>query len=76
MAAETITIPLDPEAAKAYKAATPDDQKKIKALLSLWLRDLTKAEPSDLKKLMDEVSLKAKAQGLTPQVLESLLKGA
>lgn len=76
MLTETLTIPLDPEAAKAYRAATPDDQKKMRALLSLWLRDLTKAESVNLKKLMDDVSRKARARGLTPEILESLLKGA
>ena len=76
MSTETIAVPLDPEAAKAYNAAPLDDQRKIKALLSLWLRDLAKAEPSDLKKLMDDVSRKARAQGITPEILESLLKGA
>ena len=73
---ETLTIQLDPDVAKAYRAAPPEDQKKIRALLSLWLRDLAKAESSDLGKLMDEVSRKAKSQGLTAEILESLLKGA
>jgi hypothetical protein len=76
MRTKTLTIRLDPESAEALTAASPDDQKKIKVLLGLWLRDLTKAEPSDLKKLMDELSRKAKAQDLTPEILDSLLKGA
>jgi len=76
MATKTITVPLDPEAAKAYNSAPLDDQRKMKALLSLWLRNLAKAEPSDLKKLMDDVSRKARARGLSPEILESLLKGA
>jgi len=76
MAVETITIPLDPEAAKAYKAARDEDKKKMQALLSLWLRDLAGAEPSTLKEIMSDVSRKAQARGLTPEVLESLLKGA
>ncbi|PYV18369.1 MAG: hypothetical protein DMG21_05320 [Acidobacteria bacterium] len=76
MPTKTITIPLDPDAAKAFRAAPPADQKKIKALLGIWLRDLTKAESADLKKLMDDVSRHARAQGLTPEILESLLKDA
>jgi len=76
MPTETISVPLDPEAAKAYNAAPLADQKKMKALLSLWLRDLARAEPSDLKKLMDDVSRKAHARGLSPEILESLLKDA
>ena len=76
MPAETITIPLDPEAAKIYKAAPAEDKKKMQALLSLWLRDLAMREPSTLKEIMDDLSRKAQARGLTPEVLESLLKGA
>ncbi len=71
---ETITIQVDPETAKAYKAAPPDDQKKMQALLSLWLKDLATAEPVTLKEIMSYLSHRAKARGLTPEVLESLLK--
>ena len=73
---ETITLPLDPEAARAYKAAAPEVQKKMQVLVSLWLRELATTEPPDLKKLMDEVSRKARAQGITPEILESLLRDA
>jgi hypothetical protein len=76
MRTKTFTIPVDPELAEALTAASADDQKKIQVLLGLWLRDLAKAEPSDLKKLLDELSRKAKDRGLTPETLDSLLKGA
>ena len=76
MPAETITIPLDPEAAKIYKAAPAEDKKKMQALVSLWLRDLAIREPSTLSETMNDLSRKAQARGLTPEVLESLLKGA
>jgi hypothetical protein len=75
MPAETITIPLDPEAAKIYKAAPAEDKKKMQALLSLWLRDLATAEPSTLRETMNDLSRKAQARGLTPEILESLLNG-
>ena len=73
---ETIPIQVDPEAAQAYKAAPPGDQKKMEAILSLWLRDLTSAEPAALKEVMNRVGRKARTRGLTPEVLESLLKEA
>jgi len=77
MPAETITIPLDPEAAKIYKAAPAEDKKKkMQALVSLWLRDLAIREPSTLSETMNDLSRKAQARGLTPEVVESLLKGA
>jgi len=76
MASDTITIQVDSEAAKAYSAAPPADQKKMRALLSLWLRDLATAEPATLKEIMADLSRKAQARGLTPEVLESLLREA
>jgi hypothetical protein len=76
MGTHTITIPLDPEAARAYEAAPADDKRKMQVLLSLWLRDLATSEPSSLKEVMDDLSRKARDRGLTPEALESLLKGA
>ncbi len=70
MAKATITIPLDPQTARAYDSAAPEQKRKMQALLSLWLR-----EPP-LQQVLDEVGRKAKDRGLTPEMLDSLLKGA
>jgi len=72
----TITIPLDPETARAYNSAAPDEKRKIQALVSLWLRELAAGEYSSLQQVLDEVGSKAKSRGLTPEALDSLLKGA
>jgi len=69
MATETITIPVDREAARAYKAAAPRDQRKMEALLSLWLKDVAMAEPAALRQMMTELSQKACDRGLTPEIL-------
>ncbi len=76
MANPTITIPLDPQTARAYESAAPEDQRKIQALLSLWLRELAAGEYPSLQQVLDEVGRKAQSRGLTPEILESLLKGA
>ena len=76
MATETITIRVAGDAAKAYKAAPPNQQRKMEALLSLWLEDVAAAEPSTLKQLMTDLSKKARARGLTPELLDNLLKEA
>jgi hypothetical protein len=76
MANPTITIPLDPQTARAYDAAPPEEKRKIQALLSLWLRELAAGEYPPLQQVLDEVGRKAKARGLTPEMLDSLLKGA
>ncbi len=72
----TITIPLDPQTARAYESAAPEEKRKIQALLSLWLRELASGEYTPLEQVLDEVGRKAKASGLTPETLDSLLKGA
>ncbi len=76
MATKNISIPLDAETAKAYDAARPEDRKKMEALASLWLKELATGEPKALKQVLDEVARKARQRGLTPQMLESLLKDA
>ncbi len=76
MAKGTITIPLDPETARAYDSAGPEEKRKMQALVSLWLRELAAGEYPPLQQVLDEVGRKAKARGLTPEMLDSLLKGA
>ena len=74
MTLSSIKIPLDPETARIYADASPEDQKKLRLLLSLWLREFA-VSPTPLKAVMDEISRKAQARGLTPEILESLLHG-
>ena len=76
MANPSITIPLDPQTARAYDSASAEEKRKIQALLSLWLRELAAREYPSLQQVLDEVGNKAKARGLTPEMLDSLLKGA
>ena len=76
MANPTITIPLDPQTAKMYNSAAPEEKRKIQALLSLWLRELAAGEYPPLQQVLDEVGRKAQSRGLTPEMLDSILKGA
>lgn len=72
MQTETITISLDTNSAQIYASASAEDQKKMRLLLSLWLREFG-ASDRPLNVLLDEISDKAQARGLTPEMLESLL---
>jgi len=72
----TISIPLDPQTAQAYGAACAEEKRKIQALVSLWLRELTARETPSLQQVLDEAGRKAQDRGLTPEILDSLLKGA
>jgi hypothetical protein len=76
MANRTITIPIDFETSRAYESARPEEKRKMQALLSLWLRDLAAKQSRSLQEILDEVGREAKARGLTPEMLDSLLKGA
>jgi hypothetical protein len=76
MSKSTITIPLDPETARAYDSATPEEKRKMQALLSLWLRELAAGEQTSIQEVLEEVGRKARGRGLTPEMLDSLLKGA
>ncbi len=67
-----LTIPLDVDTARIYTTASTEDQKKMRLLFSLWLRELDKPQTS-LPKLMDELSEKAQARGLTAEIVESIL---
>jgi hypothetical protein len=65
-----INIPVDNETAKIYEKAPQADKKKMQILLSLWLREFEKPSIS-LDELMDDISRKAQARGLTPKILET-----
>jgi len=72
----TISIPLDPQTAAAYGATGAEEKQKIRALLSLWARELTARESPSLQEVLDETGRKAQERGLTPEALDSLLKDA
>ncbi len=69
----SIQIPLDPELAQVYDRASNENRRKLQALISLWLRDMGSSNAASLNNLMDEMSDKATARGLTPEILESQL---
>ena len=71
----TITLPVDTDTASAYRAASIEDQKKIQLLLRLRLRELAELPSRSLREIMDDIGAKAEARGLTPEILESLLRG-
>jgi len=67
-----INVQVDAEAARIYQQASKEEKQKMQVLLSLWLREFGKPSKS-LNALMDEISDKARARGMTPEVLEALL---
>jgi hypothetical protein len=73
MATESITIHLDSEAVGVFKTAKPAEQKKMEALLSIWLKEIAISEKLSLKEVMDDIGKTAQERGLTPEILDSIL---
>jgi hypothetical protein len=67
-----ITIRVDPDAARAYRATTDQQRRNLDLLLSMRLHDAFDATGS-LKDVMGDISRKAQERGLTPKILESML---
>ena len=74
MDTKTITIAVDAAAADAYAAAPWEQQRKIQLLLSMYLRDITLRPRRPLREVMRDLATEAAANGLTPEILESILR--
>lgn len=72
MTTGTITLQVDADLAQAYQSAPANDQSKLRLLLDLWLRELL-VRSTSLSDLMDELSDKAEARGLTAENLQEML---
>ncbi len=70
---QTITIEVDAEVAEFYRAASVQSQQKLSTLLNLKLRDAVRPRRSVIE-IMDEMSQQAEANGLTPEILATLLE--
>lgn len=70
---DSITIIVDRDLADAYRAASDQDRRKLDLLLNLRLRDVTRTGEF-LHDVMAEITRKARARGLTPEILEDLLR--
>lgn len=69
---KTITIRVNAEAARIFEAASEEERRKLEALLSLKLSDVTRPK-RPLEEVMSDISRKAQKRGLTPEILNSIL---
>jgi hypothetical protein len=73
MATEEITLRVSPEAAQAYRRATPQEQLKLEA--SVNLQSLGQLQPRrTLDAIIADMSLQAQERSLTPEALADLLR--
>ena len=68
---ENITIQVDPEIAKAYREAEPQKQQKIQMFLKIMLEKAVSQK--SLLDIMEAASEQAIANGITSEILESIL---
>jgi len=68
---ENITIQVDPEIAKAYREAEPEKQQKIQMFLNIMLQKAVNRK--SLLNIMEEASQQAITNGITPEILGSIL---
>ena len=73
MNTEPITIHVDSETAGAYLASSEEDRRKLDLLMALRLKDATRPGRS-LEDIMRQISREAQRRGLTPEILEELLR--
>ena len=74
MATTSITIEVDAATAKAYAAASPEMQRKIQLSLSLHLRQIIDLPVRPFREVANDISRRAADRGLTPEILESILR--
>ena len=72
-AMQTISVRLSPAAAKAYREASEPERKKMDLLLSLSLLEAAGVR-QPLEEVMREISRTAQERGLTPEMIDDLLK--
>jgi len=70
---EMANIPVNPEVARLYNSIPPEEQLKVQALISIWIKNVEARERDILGDLMDAMSDEAQQRGLTPEILEDIL---
>ncbi|MFM7189526.1 MAG: hypothetical protein ACKOX2_01735 [Microcystaceae cyanobacterium] len=69
----TITLEVKPEIAAAYQAVSSAEREQITKIVTLLLQNPQESDLAFLRRIMDDISDKAEANGLTPEILESIL---
>lgn len=69
----TISINVDDETAREVAALDDQRRRKLGILLGWRLRDLLKPPQRTLFQIMDDIGQQAQANGLTPEILQSIL---
>jgi hypothetical protein len=74
MSPNTIEITLEPDLVRIYEIASQDEKERVRFWISLLLQDMKQDRRISLLEAMDNMAREAQARGLTPEILEELLK--
>jgi hypothetical protein len=74
MSDTTISIPVDTLTAARYVAAPDRQRQKIQLLVRVLLSTTTPLDLTRLQRIMDAMSDEAQANGLTPEILDAILR--
>jgi hypothetical protein len=75
MTTAVISIEVDADVARAFCEASAEERRRLQLLLGVRLRELIASPARTLKEIMDEIGAQAEANGLTPEIMGSLLHG-
>lgn len=77
MNTQKITIEIDAEAADMYRSSSAEEKRKLDALLSSRLHEVSRrrSRQTSLEDVIDTISQRAQRRGLTPEKLEEILDG-
>jgi hypothetical protein len=70
----TINVPIPDSLARIYEASSPEDKLKAQWLIEMVLDDLFRNPTESLSDVVRDISQKAAERGLTPEILDELLK--
>jgi hypothetical protein len=70
---QTITLEVSPEIAEAYQFASLEERQQIQQIVSLLLKKENENDIDFLRKIMDEISDRSSARGLTSEILEAII---
>ena len=72
---ERIVLEVDDATGKGYQSFSPESKKKFNLTISLLLKKMVNdADLDNYKQFLDEVGRTAESNGLTPEILEELLR--
>ncbi|HLA43641.1 MAG TPA: hypothetical protein VJZ27_09410, partial [Aggregatilineales bacterium] len=61
------------EVARLYNSIPPEEQMKVQALMSIWIKNPDTQDRDVLGEIMDMMSEEAQRRGLTPEILADIL---